>query len=218
MNTARHLSEDMLNAWLDDAITDEERRFVFGHLASCTACREELEALRLVKSLLSEFPEPALPRSFQLTMEQAEQPLPQGSGRPTPLSIRALPIVRALSIAAIFAVLVLGGASVFGPVSNSLTGEEADFTAQSETERAADASEEEAYPPPMGIMPGDVVDQGDSASNSDSAMPALSRSAEPSIPAKEDQGTALKTATITAGIFALIATGMWIALRQTSRS
>ena len=217
MNITSHLNEDLLNAWIDDALTDDERRVVSHHLSSCEDCTEELNALQLVKSLLGDLPEPALPRSFQLTREQTERLQPPRTSQATPLSIRALPIVRALSIAAIFAVLVLGAATALGPVTSSFMKDGADFTAHSETDRAANASEE-SYPPPMSLIPGEVVDQGDSASSGNSAMEAPSRSGEPSTPVEEDQETFLKTATVTAGIFALLATVLWLALRQATRS
>ena len=48
MSSVHHLPADLLSAYLDRELTDQERRRTEGHLDDCTACRERLEGLRRV--------------------------------------------------------------------------------------------------------------------------------------------------------------------------
>lgn len=71
MHTTNHLSDELLNSWVDGVVTADERSIICTHLEHCQLCRDELESLRTVKRLLSDLPQVRLPRSFQLTPEQA---------------------------------------------------------------------------------------------------------------------------------------------------
>lgn len=71
MHTTNHLSDELLNSWVDGVVTTDERSMISTHLEHCQLCRDELESLRTVKRLLSDLPQVRLPRSFQLTPEQA---------------------------------------------------------------------------------------------------------------------------------------------------
>jgi anti-sigma factor RsiW len=70
MHTTNHLSDELLNSWVDGVVTTDERSIICTHLEHCQLCRDELESLRTVKRLLSDLPQVRLPRSFQLTPEQ----------------------------------------------------------------------------------------------------------------------------------------------------
>lgn len=71
MHNTNHLSDELLNSWVDGVVTTDERSIICTHLEHCQLCRDELESLRTVKRLLSDLPQVRLPRSFQLTPEQA---------------------------------------------------------------------------------------------------------------------------------------------------
>lgn len=217
MNITSHLGDDLLNAWIDGETTAGESSIIEEHLASCAVCRDELSSLRVTKQLLAELPEPQTPRSFQLSAEQANS----RNLRTKPASpsnvVRMLPIVRVLSIAAVLAVLVLGGATAFGPVSDAITGNGTDMSSNSVTNPASGASEETS-PDRMAIVPGEVVDQGQSASSSNSAMNSMENGLQSTESDATGQLSPLEIATLGSGILAIIMIGLWIVLSQLSRS
>lgn len=228
MNTTlhHHLGDDLLNSWLDGVATDAERRLVEEHVETCDHCREALDSLAMVKQALADLPEPALPRSFQLTPEQAATPTPIRKDPPSNV-VRLLPITRVLSIAAVIAFLVLGGATALGPGSNVLTGNDQVATESGETGDDAETFEvsDAAFPPPMAALPqdeGQVLSRGDSATSSNIASEALDnmaleREASPGTSESEDSSQGLMVATITAGIIALAASALWFGLSRVKR-
>ena len=217
MNMTSHLSDDMLNAWIDGIATDDERRMIAGHLESCAACRSELDSLLLVKQLLSSLPEPALPRSFQLTPDQARKPTPiRGTAAPSTV-VRMLPVVRILSIAAVLAVLVLGSVTALGPVNNFFGTNETDSSSETVTNTAPGASKE-ANPALRANAPGEVVDQGQAASSSNSAMTAMGNGLQQATGDAEGGLSSLEIATLSTGIFAVIMVGLWIVLSKLGRA
>ena len=62
----RAVGLELLSAYLDGEVTDEERAQVETHLAVSPAWRDELDSLRWTVSLLRELPDLPLPRSFEL--------------------------------------------------------------------------------------------------------------------------------------------------------
>jgi anti-sigma factor RsiW len=63
----QHIPIDDLSAYADgEALAADERARIEAHLASCHVCQEELQSLRAISTLLSDLPEPELPRSFRL--------------------------------------------------------------------------------------------------------------------------------------------------------
>jgi hypothetical protein len=81
-NNDQHISMDDLSAYADGMFLSRgEREVIELHLQTCQECRQELESLRLISGLLSDLPEPELPRSFRITEQQAmlqraDQPAP----------------------------------------------------------------------------------------------------------------------------------------------
>jgi hypothetical protein len=63
---AQHLSDDLLSALVDDQLTPDEKALVQAHLGTCSVCRQRLEELRSVATLLRSLPEVDLPRDFSL--------------------------------------------------------------------------------------------------------------------------------------------------------
>lgn len=58
IDTSEHMSSELVTAWLDGELADEERARVTGHLADCDRCREEIVAVR---QLLAQQPATGLP-------------------------------------------------------------------------------------------------------------------------------------------------------------
>ncbi|HLY67207.1 MAG TPA: zf-HC2 domain-containing protein, partial [Chloroflexota bacterium] len=93
-----HVSE-LFSPYLDDRVTPEERSAVDSHLASCVACRTELDELRALTQALRRLPQHTPPRSFTLG--------PRAMG-PAALSGTAAGFLRAVtSIAAALAVVAV---------------------------------------------------------------------------------------------------------------
>ena len=101
MTQLPHIDVDALNAYLDDAVPDAERRTIASHLTSCAHCRRELAELRTTVSLLHRLPQYQPRRSFQLGAEHAR--------RPRRLSVRLLPVIRPLAMAAVVLFAVVTG-------------------------------------------------------------------------------------------------------------
>jgi Putative zinc-finger len=80
--------QEQLSAALDGMLTSEEQAALDAHLAGCDACTRELEELRMVRTLLRAAPQPALPRSFLLPVEDepaaAQGPAPAHAIEPQP--------------------------------------------------------------------------------------------------------------------------------------
>lgn len=63
--------QEQLSAALDGMLSPEEQEALDAHLAGCDACTRELEEMRQVRALLRAVPQPALPRTFLLPIEDA---------------------------------------------------------------------------------------------------------------------------------------------------
>lgn len=59
-----HIKQDDLSAYLDGQISEADAARIDQRLAQCADCRQELDALRSIVSLLQQMPELTLPRSF----------------------------------------------------------------------------------------------------------------------------------------------------------
>jgi len=76
----RHLTTEQLSAYLDGQVSSEERTQWDSHLQTCEQCRQGLASLRQTVALLHALPQPALPRSFVLSLTptmQYAQSVPQ---------------------------------------------------------------------------------------------------------------------------------------------
>ncbi|MDQ4099166.1 MAG: zf-HC2 domain-containing protein, partial [Chloroflexota bacterium] len=105
MTQRPHIDADALNAYLDDAVPDAERLSIASHLAGCAHCRRELAELRTTVSLLHGLPQYQPRRSFQLGAEHAQ--------RTRRLSVRLLPVIRPLAMAAVVLFAVVTGVAYF---------------------------------------------------------------------------------------------------------
>ena len=105
-----HPNDQLLSAYLAEAINDPAvAAAVSAHLATCTACQEQIAELQVITALLAELPAPALPRSFTLTGEELERL------RPRPWYLRYQPLfhwssaIAALLLVALLSVDLLAG-------------------------------------------------------------------------------------------------------------
>src|SRR5574340_1228440 len=80
MHTDWDAQRERLSAYLDGALSADERAELEAHLPGCAECQRELAALRQTKALLGALPVPTPPRSFALPTTL--RPLP--ARRPAP--------------------------------------------------------------------------------------------------------------------------------------
>lgn len=217
-DTPAHLADDILNAWIDGVATPEEQAIVDGHIASCGTCQRRASELRAVKAMLGDLPEVAPRRSFTLTPEQAKKPTPIRE-RATPSNIvRLLPIVRTLSVAAMLAVLILGGTLAINRGGNDF---DPGVTTEMQSGETAEApgSLGEANPAPASQERGEVVDQGEAASAHDSTSTSLERES-PSVPVPTTEAglTGIEIATIVVGVVAVLLGISWMWMSMAIRS
>lgn len=99
-----------LSALVDGALPAAEADALESHVASCDACRRELDGMRAVRAMLRTLPEHDAPRSFRLRRADVEAPVKRGS---SPLWYRAMPALSAAALVA-FATLVAVDASRSG--------------------------------------------------------------------------------------------------------
>lgn len=204
-----HLSSEDVAAYLDGECTESERVNAASHLETCQQCRQELEQQQFTKSLLGSLGEVEVPRSFAISPEMVDSPAPIASpGTETPAKggsnlIRFEPITRLLSVAAVLAFLVLGGAQLAGfdgeSNSNNQTHE------LSETDSTGDALQEQE----PALARGELREQGESAAAN--AAPLGSEvNVDTQTQATESGLTLLELTTIGVGLVALASIAAWI--------
>ena len=101
-----HVDVDTLSAYLDHQIAPAERARVEGHLADCTACRDELDGLRRTVMLLQALPRVPVPQAF--TLSEARVGIRRPEPRPAWVGwTRGLAAVTAIALVAVVAVSLL---------------------------------------------------------------------------------------------------------------
>ncbi len=65
-----HENNELLSAFLDQALSAEESAAIQGHLTACASCREELASLGQTKSLLQRAPRRAAPPKLIAAIEE----------------------------------------------------------------------------------------------------------------------------------------------------
>ena len=129
---------ERLSAYLDGELAPADAAALERHLAECAECRDELAALREVRTLLRALPQPPLPRSFVLPPTTApravrqpspEWPVPgrlqrapagprQPAAAAAPRRVPVATIARAAqwvgSLAAVFGLLLIVATAVLG--------------------------------------------------------------------------------------------------------
>src|SRR4051812_36985075 len=80
LSDSRSITDELLSAYIDDEVTEQERALVEAALVADEEVAWRLNSLRQTVSILHDLPELALPRSFILTLDQAQMaqsPQPQ---------------------------------------------------------------------------------------------------------------------------------------------
>ncbi|HEX8733662.1 MAG TPA: zf-HC2 domain-containing protein [Ktedonobacterales bacterium] len=114
MHTDWDAQRERLSAYLDGALSADERAELAAHLPGCAECRRELAALRQTKALLSALPVPTPPRSFALPTTL--RPLP--ARRPAP-PLWAGPLQTLGAIAAVVGLAFFVWAALPHPLTQS---------------------------------------------------------------------------------------------------
>ncbi len=95
----KHLSEEEISAYVDNALTSRQRQAVDSHLRSCQTCAQKVAATRAMKALLTSLPAPSLPRAFTLTQSDlASRRSSAGGGWLRPLWNAATVVVALLLV------------------------------------------------------------------------------------------------------------------------
>jgi len=119
------LLEERLSAYLDGMLDTDERAQLEEHLVDCETCQEQLAQLRQVRALVRALPQPALPRSFLLPVEEAPAPAASAASHAKPIQLqiattrqRAARIARAAqwlgAVAAVLGLALLISTAVLG--------------------------------------------------------------------------------------------------------
>jgi anti-sigma factor RsiW len=102
---APHLSDEMLNEYLDEALPPAAHAAAEAHLAACAACGARLAALRVLFAGLEALPEAALAHDLASVVVQAVRRTPAAAepvhrpGLPLVIAAQALAAVAALAVA-----------------------------------------------------------------------------------------------------------------------
>lgn len=78
----RHLTTELLSAYLDRQLSSEELSLCDSHLKTCKQCQYTLAELRQTVNLLRAMPQPALPRSFVLPLDITATEISQRRSEP----------------------------------------------------------------------------------------------------------------------------------------
>lgn len=141
---------ELINAYLDDELSEVETRHVGTHVHECVSCRHELEAYRQTRDLMREFGRvdspPNLAENIRIVMEK-ERLIPRRRKPLTRLAAPRMSNLSRLALAASFLIALLAGGSFyaydyFSGVARDMAKQKALHTqklAQSQTPAAANA-------------------------------------------------------------------------------
>lgn len=210
--TMHHLSAEDITAYLDGECSDAERREAESHLDTCDDCRRIADDQQFIKTLMGSLAEPELPRSFVLPADESSEAAPlasPGAGlQSSPSSgnlIRFAPLAKFMSIAAVIALLVLGGAQIagIGEQSDSHNDQTLELA---ETDAPVNASQEQE----PALARGEVREQGESAAANAVPLTTDLASVDTQTQASDNGLTLIEITTIGVGIVALASIASWI--------
>lgn len=165
-----HIAPEDLSAYADgEALAPQERERVERHLETCEVCRQELAELSAIQQLLSELPEPEVPRSFRLSPEDVETE--RHGPAPTPIQPWLLRHQATFRVAAMAAALLLALVVTIDLLpSGSGDDESADMeTMDAPRQEAAqeEAAREDAAEPAPGAGSDEADDSASTAGDAD---------------------------------------------------
>lgn len=211
--TTHHLTAEDITAYLDGESTDVEYRHVSHHLESCADCRKMADDQQFIKNILGSFEEPELPRSFKLPAELGKiTPIssPQSPAKAAPTGgsgiTRFEPVARLLSIAAVLALLVLGGAQMVGVGDTDTNTNQNNITLDGETNPENSALNEQE----PALSRGEVREQGESAAAGLGPVDTTHVLGDTATQAEDTGLTGIEITTIGVGVVALASIASWI--------
>ena len=213
--STQHLTTEELSAYLDGEIVSAEMPAILAHLAACSVCAEELDALTTIKNTFAALGEVDVPRSFALTREMVASPSPLSSpASPTPIRstriVLAEKVVRIVAIAAAVVFIALGGAQLGGLFGEENTTSN-DVALVGETDSSTNASQNQESA--AALSRGEVRETGESAAAESSAIEAELARVDTTAQVQDSGLTAIELTTVSIGIVALAAIACWILLR-----
>lgn len=216
--TMHHLSSEEIAAYLDDECTDAEHRAAQSHLDTCAECRQIADDQLFIKQLMGSFAEPELPRSFVLPADTERTPTPLASpGTESPAEhaggtlLRFEPVMKFLSIAAVIAFLVLGGAQLAGIGDDTGSDTSVELA---ETDAPMSALEEQE----PALARGEVREQGETAAINAAPNTAQHVLVDTQSQATNEGLTPLEITTIGVGAVALVSIAGWILIHYRAGS
>lgn len=165
--SAEEKQQEMLAAYIDDALSPTERRQFEAQLARDEALAAKVRQQRLIKQRLSTMPRRRVPRTFALD--------PAVYGKPTPQPLfRLYPALQATTVLAALMLMFLVGLEAFGGAAQQVTSEES----VAMVEQAAEAPAEAAAP--AAEMAVEEAPAADSATNAAGATDDVAATVEDS--------------------------------------
>ena len=226
MSVPLPITSDDLNALIDNSLAPERKVQVETALATDSALRQEYVELRAMSRLLSELPDYAPRRSFQLGAEH-RRPTP-AMAEPTPITsapgkvVRLLPLVRQLSVAAALIFMVVAGA-LFFDINGDTDGDNASLVGVTNSgDHASQGAEDAAEAPAAEESDEILTERGDAASAGDEPMEDLTALQDgatgnsPAAQADDTDRTVWAWTTAGLGVLAIVLAGVWYSLAHTS--
>lgn len=137
--SAEEKQQEMLAAYIDDALSPTERRQFEVQLARDEALAAQVRQQRLIKQRLSTMPRRRVPRTFALD--------PAVYGKPTPQPLfRLYPALQAATVLAALMLMFLVGLEAFGGAAQQATSEASVAMVEESAETTSDITAQNAAP------------------------------------------------------------------------
>ena len=137
--SAEEKQQEMLAAYIDDALSPTERRQFEAQLARDEALAAQVRQQRLIKQRLSTMPRRRVPRTFALD--------PAVYGKPTPQPLfRLYPALQAATVLAALMLMFLVGLEAFGGAAQQATSEASVAMVEESAETTSDITAQNAAP------------------------------------------------------------------------
>ena len=111
--------QSQASAYIDDELGGKARRRFEAHLGGCTACQDQVQALRQAKHFVAALPEVPAPRSFRLTPAMLGEPARAPVVASPSWAFRGAAVVAGLAAVAFVTVLAIDGSQSGGSTTSS---------------------------------------------------------------------------------------------------